>query len=76
MTRQLVEGAEREAELPFGAKLEVTLARRDIVTPVYLRRQRHGQPRRLGVNLVAVRAVPARRFGKFQIGQRRRPTAG
>ncbi len=35
VTRQLVEGAEREAALPFGAKLEVTLARRDIVTPVF-----------------------------------------
>jgi hypothetical protein len=35
VTRQLVEGAEREAELPFGARLEVTLARRDIVTPVF-----------------------------------------
>ncbi|MBC7792582.1 MAG: DUF3488 domain-containing protein, partial [Clostridia bacterium] len=35
VTRQLVEGAEREASLPFGATLEVTLARRDIVTPVF-----------------------------------------
>lgn len=35
VTRQLVEGAEREAALPFGAKLDVTLARRDIVTPVF-----------------------------------------
>ncbi|HSI05277.1 MAG: transglutaminaseTgpA domain-containing protein [Myxococcota bacterium] len=35
VTRQLVEGAEREAALPFGAKLEVTLARRDIITPVF-----------------------------------------
>ncbi len=35
VTRQLVEGAEREAALPFGARLEVTLARRDIVTPVF-----------------------------------------
>lgn len=35
VTRQLVEGAEREAALPFGAKLEVTLARRDIVTPIF-----------------------------------------
>ncbi len=35
VTRQLVEGAEREAALPFGARLEVTLARRDIITPVF-----------------------------------------
>jgi len=36
VARQLVAGAEKEAERPGGAALHLTLARRDVVTPTFL----------------------------------------
>jgi hypothetical protein len=36
VARQLVVGAEKEAERPGGAPIEATLSRRDIVTPAFL----------------------------------------